>query len=511
MIKEAAEADLVTFINLIHPLSLLGNVHKDIISWWNREDAKTHQLLLLPRDHQKSRLLAYRIVWELTKDPTLRVLYISSTSNLAQKQLRFMKNIFTHPTYRRYWPEMVHEDEGKRDKWTETEISLDHPLRYVEAIRDPSIFTAGLTTTITGLHCDIAALDDVVIKDNAYTEEGREKVRQQYSGLSSIESSDAREWTVGTRYHPNDLYNDQKSMDVELYNEDGSIHSTEPLYEIYEAQVENVGDGTGEFLWPRQQRSDGKWYGFNQSILARKRTQYIDKTQFKAQYYNDPNDRSNSIYDESTFQYYERNFISNRQGRWYFKDKPLNVFAAIDFAWSTSKKADYTAIVVVGVDKDTNYYILDIARFKTFKISEYYSHIFSLFSKWGFKKLRAEVTTAQRVIVEDLKMNYIRKNGLSLSVEDHSPRGNKEERVNATLEPRYANRQIWHYNGGNCQVLEEELLQPHPAHDDVKDCLAACIEFALPPSNFIGRYLGIKNPTKLVSSQHAHSRFGGVN
>jgi hypothetical protein len=109
------------------------------------------------------------------------VLYISSTSNLAVKQLKFIKDIITSDTYRLYWPDMVEKEETKREKWTEREISLDHPKRKEEAIRDPSIFTAGLTSNIVGLHCDIAVLDDVVVQANAYTEDGRAKVEDQYS------------------------------------------------------------------------------------------------------------------------------------------------------------------------------------------------------------------------------------------------------------------------------------------------------------------------------------------
>ena len=103
-IREAAEADLLYFINLIAPEQVLGSCHEEVIRWWNRPNHKSHQLLLFPRDHQKSRLVAYRVVWELTKDPTLRVLYISATANLAEKQLSFMKSIFTSDIYRRYWP-----------------------------------------------------------------------------------------------------------------------------------------------------------------------------------------------------------------------------------------------------------------------------------------------------------------------------------------------------------------------------------------------------------------------
>src|SRR6266849_7629419 len=165
--RKQAELSLESFINLVHPKRLLGNIHREVISWWTSGGAKTHQLLLLPRDHMKSALIAYRVAWELTRDPTKRVLYISSTSNLATKQLKFIKDIFTSDNHRLFWPDMVNKEEAKREKWTEKEISLDDPRRRAESIRDPSIFTAGLTSNIVGLHCDIAVLDDVVVQGNA--------------------------------------------------------------------------------------------------------------------------------------------------------------------------------------------------------------------------------------------------------------------------------------------------------------------------------------------------------
>ena len=122
-LKKLAESDLEEFIKLVHPRRLLGNIHREVIRWWTREEAKNHQLLLLPRDHMKSALIAYRVVWELTKDPTLKILFISSTSNLATKQLKFIKDILTSDTYRKFWPDMVEKDEAKREKWTEREIS----------------------------------------------------------------------------------------------------------------------------------------------------------------------------------------------------------------------------------------------------------------------------------------------------------------------------------------------------------------------------------------------------
>lgn len=505
-LRQAAEADLITFIKLVAPHRVLGSIHEELIGWWTRSDAKSHQLVLLPRDHAKSALLAYRVAWEITRDPSIRVLYISSTSNLAEKQLKMIKDILTSKIYRRYWPDMVNEEEGKREKWTNSEISVDHPRRKAEGVRDPTVFTGGLTTSLTGLHCDIACLDDVVVQENAYTEDGREKVKSQYSLLASIESADAREWVVGTRYHPKDLYSDLLDMEEEMYDEEGNLVSSEPVYESFIRTVEDRGDGTGEFLWPRQQRTyDGKWFGFSQSILAKKKAQYLDKTQFFAQYYNDPNRYEASLISPECFQYYDKTRVVNTNGRVTYSGKPLSVYAAMDFAYTLSKGADYTAIVVIGIDSGGFIYVLDVIRFKTDKVSEMFDRLLEAHVRWDFRKVRMEATAAQSVIVRELKDQYIRPNGLSLAVEEYKPTradGSKEERINAILQPRYENRSIWHYKGGACQMLEEELVNRHPPHDDIKDALANAVSIAVPPR---------KLKEKPVTSNIIYSpRFGGV-
>lgn len=509
-IKSNAESSLEYFIRLVHPHRVLGGIHSEVISWWTRQDAKSHQLLLLPRDHMKSALVAYRVAWEITRNPAIRVLYISSTANLAEKQLKFIKDILTCEVYRRYWPEMVNLEESKREKWTGSEISVDHPIRKAETVRDPTVFTAGLTTSITGMHCDIAVLDDVVVKENAYTEDGRTKTAEQYSLLSSIEGADAQEWIVGTRYHPKDLYESLMKATIDIYDEDGELVSDESLYEKFEKTVEDRGDGTGQYLWPRQQRKDGKWFGFDQKILAKKRAQYIDNpVQFRAQYYNDPNSEEGAGISREYFQYYDPKKLTRVAGMWHMGGKRLNVFASIDFAYSLRKRADHTCIVVVGVDSLRNYYVLDIDRFQSDKIGDYFQAILRLYTKWGFKKLRAEVSAAQQVIVNDLKANYIRPYGLALAVEEFKPNrheGTKEERIYATLQPKYQNLQVWHYMAGNCQMLEEELVLQNPPHDDIKDALTSAIQIAVPPSH--GRE-GYERENPLAKAM-THGRFGGI-
>lgn len=485
-IRDRAESDLSAFIKLVAPERMLSNCHEEVIRWWDRPDAGLHQLLLFPRDHMKSALVAYRVAWYLTKEPTLRVLYISATANLAEKQLSFIKNILTSRTYSRYWPDHVKKDEGRREKWTNTEICLDHPDRKKENIRDSSVFTGGLTTSLTGLHCDIAVLDDVVVYENAYSEEGRKKVKSQYSLLSSIEGADAKEWVVGTRYHPLDLYNDMLEMVEEIYDDNGEKIGEEPIYEVFERKVEDYGDGTGEFLWPRVQRKDGKWFGFDTKVLARKRGKYLDKTQFRAQYYNDPSSPDDVPVASDKFQYYDRKHITQERGLWYYKDERLNLYAAIDFAYSLNKRADSTAIIVIGVDAHNNVYILDLDRFKTDRVSVYFDRLKRLAMKWSFRKMSAEVTAAQITIVQQLR-ELIKENGLSIAVKDFRPLKDKQERIANSLEPRYDNNQIWHYRGGNISILEDELSQRHSAHDDCKDVLSVAVDHAIKPAKTSGR------------------------
>lgn len=509
-IREAAEYSLLNFIRLVAPQRVLGFCHEDLISWWTeRPGAKSQQLVLKPRGHQKSAMMAYRVAWWITKHPETTVLYISATSGLAEKQLKMIKDIFVSAKYKKYWPEMIHPDEGKRDKWTASEINVDHPKRKEEGIRDSTVFAAGLTTGITGLHFDIAVLDDLVVPENAYSNEGREKVRAQYSLLASIENPDSQEWVCGTRYHAKDLYQDLLTMREDVVDESGDVIDTQEVYEVFERQVEDEGDGSGLYLWPRTQRADGKWFGFNQKVLARIRAKYLDKLQFHAQYYNNPNDPATQRISRSKFQYYDLDYVKRESGHWYFNGNRLNLAAAIDFAYSTAARADWSSVAVLGIDYFNNILVLGLDRFKTNKISVYYDHLFSAYRLWGFQKIKAEVNAAQEVIVEDLKKNYISTNGLALSVVSHRPTkhdGAKEERMAAILEPRYDNRQIWHSKSANTTLLEEELTMGKPPHDDLKDAVANAITILVPP----GRAHKMKSRTDKRSNMY-HNRFGGVN
>lgn len=514
-IRQMCEDSLWAYANTVEPHRVYGDCHRDLFDKMQRayeEDEMDNLLALYPRDHQKSHCMAVFATWIIAKEPDTSILYVSATATLAEKQLYDIQNILTSKYFSVLWPDMVNPEEGKRERWNTTEIIVDHPLRKELGVRDATVLAAGLGANTTGLHCRYLMKDDVVILDNAYTEEARRKVASQCSQLSSVLTTGGKEFCVGTRYHPKDHYFDLKEMREQVFTDDGDVIDEVKVYEILEAPVET----DGIFLWPKEfieENGKLKSYGFDWKELARKKAKYLDKTQFYAQYYNNPNDIDNQRIDRSRFVYYEPKYLKFDGFKWTYgngmlgdEQRVLNVYAGIDFAFSKSKRADYTCIVVVGVDYEFNIYVLDIVRFKTNKMEEYFNNVLTAHGKWDFRMLRAEVTAAQETIVEYLK-DRARRSGMSLRIDSHRPNkymGAKEERIAAALEPRYQNMQILHYKGGFCNLLEEELMLDNPPHDDIKDTLAIVLS-----GNIVkpGRHAGVNNK---VTPIKYHKRFGGV-
>lgn len=507
-IRELALQDLYFFARLVNPGYVYGEVHKECFKWmqnyslYGQSEDNANKLIMLPRAHLKSHMVATWAAWVITRHPEVTILYLSATAELAETQLFAIQNILGSSVYQRYFPEYINPQEGKREKWSQRKFSIDHEKRRVEGIRDATVATAGLTTNTTGWHADIIVADDLVVPENAYTEDGRSAVEKKSSQFTSIRNPGGFTMACGTRYHPSDVYNTWKLQEYDVYSPEGEIIDRKPVWEMKEYAVEV----DGIFLWPKTMREDGKYFGFDAQVLARIRSEYSDRVQFYAQYYNDPNDPGSNRISRDKFQYYDKKFLRNNGGYWYFKSNKLNVYAAIDFAYSFGKKSDDTAIVVVGIDSEGFIYVLDIDVFKSDKINEYFEHLTVLHSKWGFKKLRAEVTVAQTVIVRDLQ-DRMREQGLPLSIDEHRPQrkeGSKEERIAAALEPRYDSKSIWHYKGGYTDMLEEQLVLARPKHDDIKDALASVMEIAIKPKrshrgNSIARNNNVYHP-----------RFGGV-
>ncbi len=190
-----------------------------------------------------------------------------------------------------------------------------------------------------------------------------------------------------------------------------------------------------------------------------------------AQYMLDPVPLEDAVF-KAKFKYYEETDIQGLQ---------LNKFIMVDPALSERKEADYSAMVCVGVDKNNDWYILDLWRDQV-KPKRLLDQMFYWNDKWKPTIMAIETTAFQKVLqyfaYEEMKR---RNKTFPIHELKHTDRS-KDERIRG-LEPRYEMGSIFHnksipYN----DHLEDELRRfPRGKNDDMVDALAGGLEVAYPP------------------------------
>lgn len=513
-IKIACEESFYVFIRVVAPWLCLGHIHEDVALWIQtaHEDALKRLLILLPRGHLKSKLIALYASWRIIRNPAITILYGSASGSLAERQLYDICNVLDGPDVTLYWRGLLKSKISERDLWRNTAINVDHPLRRKRGIRDNTITARSVGATITGDHCDLALLDDIIAPNSdadPWTEAGRLMVGRWYSQLASVLNPGGEILAVGTRYIGNDIYNTMMESETLVYDTEGMVVERKKLYLVKQAVVEV----NGQYLWPRQKAKTGEWFGFNQQIVDEIKETYRKSSQmeqFYAQYYQDPTDQENPKI-RTAFQYYDLEQLEHTKDGWSIRTtnekgittlRKLNVFAAMDLAYTTKKTSDYTAIIVIGTDSENYRYVLAIDRFKTGDPYEMCKHLFTLYTKWQFPLARIEITAAQVLIIPVIHKQMVVRNQRFI-LDQYRPPTNKskEERIMAALSPLYQLMQIYHFRGGLCEILEQQLVQQKPEHDDIADAMAAVQEIAFPPGKMYK-----EKPTELIYN----SRFGGL-
>lgn len=159
-----------------------------ILIWSHIESGKTTQLSIL------------RTVWELGRDPNLRFVILSNTSDQAQmivkaiasyiKSNEFVKNVF---------PDLKEDPDGP---WTNTKLQV---VRRSKA-KDPSVRAVGVHGAIVGARIDRLVIDDILDQENTENEAARKKVEAwvRASALTRL-TKRAKVLVVGTAWHPKDL------------------------------------------------------------------------------------------------------------------------------------------------------------------------------------------------------------------------------------------------------------------------------------------------------------------
>ena len=188
---------------------------------------------------------------------------------------------------------------------------------------------------------------------------------------------------------------------------------------------------------------------------------------FMSQYQQDPINEGGWAFKKEYFQKYNPIEAQTRQ---------LDKYIFVDPAISLKEEADFTAIVTIWIDRRSNHiYVLDIfhGRIEPDTLIE---ELFVRVNHFQPDKVGIETVQYQKMLALEIKKQMsIRKSYFVL--EEVKPMWEKEARIKSTLQPRYANRTVWHNE--ECIDLELELLKfPNSKHDDLADAMSGAVSLA---------------------------------
>ncbi len=137
---------------------------------------------------------------KILRDPNVRILFASDIVTHAHAFLDELKLCLAHPRV----TEIFGPQQG--DVWNEDEITV---AGRTLPRKEKTVMTTGVDSSITSAHFDIIYCDDLVTLKNSRTEGGRHKVKQWFyiTLMPCVTDASTEIRVLGTRYHPDDLYN----------------------------------------------------------------------------------------------------------------------------------------------------------------------------------------------------------------------------------------------------------------------------------------------------------------
>ena len=313
-------------------------------------------ITLAPRDSGKSTICDFtKIIFEILRNPNIRIGLISNTQTQAEG---FLKEIKNHLQGNATLIEIFGEQIGA--KWDTKEILVKGKN---SKHKDSTVSCIGVGSALIGKHFDMIIMDDAVTEESSRTELQRERQRVWfYQSLKPTLQPDAEIHIIGTRYHYLDLYAHfmgftevegagefkddflriralEKKVDKSkpIYDEDGNHKKDEGGEYLYETILDENGDEILESYFP---------FKFSVEFLLNLKTS-MGTIIFNAQYQNDTAAMRGVIFKNEYFRYYVE------------APKKLVKYQGCDLAVGQKDTANKFAHVTIGLDDQKNIYILD--------------------------------------------------------------------------------------------------------------------------------------------------------
>ena len=198
----------------------LPALHRDLHEFLS---AATRGLVELPRDHGKTVQVLIRVLWELGRNPNLRVLVVCGSNSHAMQRGRFLRDaIADNSRLRRVFPGL------RPDRpWRANMFRVARRGGSVS----PTVVVIGIGATATGARADLLICDDIVDVKSLRSVAIREKTKQVFrENLVHLLEPDGRAWLLFTPWHAADINAEMKECELYRHFQRAVGRDLEPIW-----------------------------------------------------------------------------------------------------------------------------------------------------------------------------------------------------------------------------------------------------------------------------------------
>lgn len=164
--------------------------HDRVLLWSHPEAGKTNAICI------------GRALWELGRDPNLRIVILSDTYGQSEKISKTIKELIGGDSEQSQLVRAVFPNLAPGEKWTDGHFTIRRSI----TTKSPSVQAVGVGGAITGSRIDLLIVDDILDHENTRTPSQRKELSRWFRRtVLNRMTRKGRVWMTSNAWHPNDL------------------------------------------------------------------------------------------------------------------------------------------------------------------------------------------------------------------------------------------------------------------------------------------------------------------